>query len=45
MHTQSPENKSKTRCKFLNLFQLSVAYHIETSHLIYIANQMTGLYM
>ena len=28
-----------------NLFQPSVAFYIETSHLIYIANQMTGFYM
>ena len=26
-------------------FQASVAFHIETSHLICIANQMTGFYM
>ena len=28
-----------------NPFQPSVAFHIETSHLICIANQMTGSYM
>ena len=28
-----------------NPFQSSVAFHIETSHLICIANQMTGVYM
>ena len=28
-----------------NQFQLSVAFHIETSHLIYHANQVTGFYM
>ena len=31
--------------KYFNLSQPSVAFHIETSHLIYTANQMTGLYM
>ena len=29
----------------LNLFQPSVAFHIETSHLICNANQMSGFYM
>ena len=31
--------------KYFNLSQPSVAFHIETSHLIYTANQMTGFYM
>ena len=31
--------------KYFNLSQQSVAFHIETSHLIYTANQVTGLYM
>ena len=31
--------------KYFNPSQPSVAFHIETSHLIYTANQMTGLYM
>ena len=30
--------------KYFSL-QPNVAFHIETSHLIYTANQMTGLYM
>ena len=29
----------------INTFQLSVAFHIATSHLICYANQMTGFYM
>ena len=29
----------------LNPFQARVTFHIETSHLICIANQMTGVYM
>ena len=29
----------------VNPFQLSVSFHIETSHLLYFENQMTGLYM
>ena len=29
----------------INPFQLSDVSHIETSHLIYTANQMTGFYM
>ena len=33
------------RGKYFNPSQPSVAFHIETNHLIYIANQMTGLYM
>ena len=31
--------------KYFNLPQSSVAFHIETGHLIYTANQMTGFYM
>ena len=31
--------------KKFNPFQPRVAFHIETSHLICIANQMTGFYM
>ena len=31
--------------KSVNKFQTSAAFHIETSHLICIANQMTGFYM
>ena len=31
--------------KYFNLSQPSAAFHIETRHLIYTANQMTGLYM
>ena len=34
-----------TRRYMVNSFQLSVAFHIATSHLIYTANQMTGFYM
>ena len=30
--------------KLFNPFQSSVAFRRETSHLIYIANQMTGFY-
>ena len=38
--------KGDVLCVFLiNLFQLSVAFHIETRHLICFANQMTGFYM
>ena len=29
----------------VNPFQLSVPFHIETSHLLYFENQMTGFYM
>ena len=29
----------------LNPFQLNVPFHIETSHLIYSANQLTGFYI
>ena len=31
--------------KYFNLSQPSVAFHIETSHLIYTANQISGLCM
>ena len=31
--------------KYFNPAQSSVAFHIETSHLIYTANQVTGFYM
>ena len=31
--------------KYFNASQPSVAFHIETSYLIYTANQMTGFYM
>ena len=31
--------------KYFDRFQINVAFHIETSHLIYIANQMTCFYM
>ena len=30
---------------FLNAFYFSVAFHVETNHLICGANQMTGFYM
>ena len=30
---------------YSNPFQLNVTFYIETSHLICIANQMTGFYM
>ena len=29
----------------VNLFQSSVVFYIETSHLIYTTNQMTGFYL
>ena len=31
--------------KWINPFHASIAFYIETSHLIYIANLMTGFYM
>ena len=31
--------------EYLNPSQPSAAFHIETSHLIYTANQMTGFYV
>ena len=43
----SPPNFSWNLSKFpaINQFQLSVAFHIETNHLIWTANQITGFYM
>ena len=31
--------------EFINPFQPSVVFHIETSHLLFRAKQMTGFYM
>ena len=36
------ENEPQLSLQFLYLFQPSVAFHIETSHLFYRAKQMTG---
>ena len=39
------ENLMQYYTHHLNPFQLSIAFHKETSHLIWTANQMTGFYI